>query len=234
MVMRRPGDLEPDVTERVVTAAFELFAADGYEATTVEAITQRAGVARRTFFRYFRSKEDVIFPDHEALLAEAAALLATLDDRPPVEAVCRATSVVFAHYLSTPERSVERFRLTREVPALRAREIASVHAYHRVFTRYLIARLADEPQAPLRAEVIAGAVIAAHNQVLREWLRGGGLGSAARGSQALDEAFGYVLATFERAPRRAAGRPRPREAVVVVVSTDASPQALADRIRGLV
>lgn len=221
------------MAERVVAAAFELFAADGYEATTVEDITQRAGVARRTFFRYFRSKEDVIFPDHEKLLAVAVAHLATSGQSEPVAAVCEATSTVFAHYVATPERSVERYRLTGQVPALRSREIASVHAYHRAFTRYLTARFAEDVEAQaaaLQAEVAAGAVIAAHNQVLREWLRGGGHG---RSTQALDAAFDYVVATFERSRRPAGQRARSRETVVVVVSSEESASELADRIRRL-
>jgi len=119
------------------------------------------------------------------------------------------------------------------VPALRSREIASVHAYHRAFTRYLTRRFAGSGApltAALRAEVTAGAVIAAHNQVLREWLRAGGQG---RSTQALDEAFGYVLATFERTPLRGGGRARARDTVVVVVSTEDSADVLAERIRRL-
>src|SRR5664279_1490722 len=229
MVLRPAGALkEPDVPERVVTAAFELFAADGYEATTVEAITHRAGVARRTFFRYFRSKEDVIFPDHEALLREAVEALSRLGEQAPVAAICEATTLVFEHYVSTPERSVERYRLTGSVPALRAREIASVHSYHRAFTRYLTERFAgaDPAEAALRAEVASGAVIAAHNQVLREWLRHGG---DERGRDELAAAFGYVCRTFEKAPRKS----RTQEAVVVVVRTDDSAEAVATRIRRL-
>ena len=244
MVLRRTADVrtspgrETDVPDRVVTAAFELFAADGYDATTVEAITGRAGVARRTFFRYFRSKDDVIFPDHERLLALAEERLATLGRRPPVAAVCDATTLVFEHYISTPERSIERYRLTRLVPALRAREIASVHAYHRSFTRYLTARFvagttdsAATADAALRAEVAAGAVIAAHNQVLREWLRRGGEGPAL---PALAEAFDYVIGTFDKAARRGNGRPAAGEAVVVVVRTNDAPEAVAERIRRLI
>jgi len=241
MVSRRPtqggaaalATREGDVAERVVTAAFELFAADGYEATTVEAISARAGVARRTFFRYFRSKEDAIFPDHEKLLAQALTRLESLDDLQPVAAVCEATSMVFAHYISTPARSVERYKLTRQVPALRSREIASVHAYHRAFTRYLTRRFSAGGAAStvaLRAEITAGAVIAAHNQVLREWLRSGGKGHS---TKALDDAFGYVLATFERPGNAARGPAAARAAVVVVVSTHDSVDVLADRIRRL-
>ncbi|WP_217709698.1 helix-turn-helix domain-containing protein [Amycolatopsis sp. Hca4] len=54
--------------ERLTEAAFALFAERGYEQTTVDDITDRAGVGRTTFFRTFRTKEDVIFPDHEVLL----------------------------------------------------------------------------------------------------------------------------------------------------------------------
>ncbi len=61
----RPG--AGDVRDRIATAARELFAAQGYERTTVEAVAERAGVSRRTFFRHFRSKDDVIFPDHERI-----------------------------------------------------------------------------------------------------------------------------------------------------------------------
>ena len=221
-----------------MAAAFELFAADGYEATTVEAITGRAGVARRTFFRYFRSKDDVIFPDHELLLALAEERLATLGRRAPVAAVCEATTLVFEHYVATPERSLERYRLTRMVPALRAREIASVHAYHRSFTRYLTARFtagttdgSAVPDAALRAEVASGAVIAAHNHVLREWLRRGGEGPAL---PALAEAFDYVTSTFDKAARRGNGRAAAGEAVVVVVRTNDAPEVVAERIRRMV
>lgn len=235
MALRRTSDgsngasREPDVQERVVSAAFELFAADGYEATTVEAITQRAGVARRTFFRYFRSKDDVIFPDHEQLLGKALERLAELGGRPPVAAVCAATALVFEHYVGSPERSLERYRLTRAVPALRAREIASVHGYHRAFTRYLTERFAgvDPAEAALKAEVAAGAVIAAHNQVLREWLRHGG---DQRGRDELEAAFAYVCRTFEQPPRK---RGKDSEAVVVVVRTDDSAGVVASRIKRL-
>ena len=54
--------------DRLREAAFSLFEERGYEQTTVDDITERAGLGRTTFFRNFRSKEDVIFPDHDRLL----------------------------------------------------------------------------------------------------------------------------------------------------------------------
>ena len=54
--------------DRLARAAFDLFNERGYEQTTVDDIAERAGLGRATFFRHYRSKEDVIFPDHERLL----------------------------------------------------------------------------------------------------------------------------------------------------------------------
>src|SRR5690242_7289440 len=58
----------------LAAAAMELFATKGYEATTVDEIARAAGVARRTFFRHFRSKEEAIFPDHDDTLVRAEAV----------------------------------------------------------------------------------------------------------------------------------------------------------------
>lgn len=65
--------------EALVVAALDLFEERGFAATTIEDITERADVARRTFFRHFTSKEAVLFPDpsdYEQRLAEA------LDEQP--------------------------------------------------------------------------------------------------------------------------------------------------------
>ena len=69
---------DDDATARrltVVDQALRLFAEKGYEATTVDEIADAAGISRRTFFRQFRSKEDVVFADHESQLAQARAFL---------------------------------------------------------------------------------------------------------------------------------------------------------------
>jgi AcrR family transcriptional regulator len=214
------------VRARITEAAFELFADQGYEATTVEAITRRAGVARRTFFRYFRSKDDVIFPDHQQLLQDAAARLLAGAGLTPMAAVCDAVRLVFDSYVSSPERSVARYRLTRSVPDLRDREITSVEPYQRLFTRYLAQRVDD----PLEAELGAAAVVAAHNHVLRAWLRSGG---ALPAGESLDAALGFVLETFETARHRPGRRRSRPDAVVAVIETSLPAASVASRLRGL-
>jgi AcrR family transcriptional regulator len=194
----------------LAAAAMELFATKGYEATTVDEIAAAAGVARRTFFRHFRSKEEAIFPDHDDTLVRAEAVLnAAPPHEHPLDTVCRGIKEVMKMYAGSPAVSVERYRLTREVPTLREREIASVARYERLFTRYLLGHFDerdhhDGNDDPLLAEVAASAVVTAHNHVLRRWLRAGGQGDV---EAQLDHAFAIVRETFGSGI--GAGRPGP-------------------------
>ena len=183
-----------DVRGRIAAAARDLFADRGYDNTTVDAIAERAGIARRTFFRYFRSKDDVILPDHDRISRAVIAHLGSAGHLAPVEAVCAAARIVFSEYVVNRQVSVQRYLVSRSVPALRDRESANVSRYCRLFGRYLRERYGPAPDAALRAEVGASAVIAAHNQVLREWLQGRGEGDP---MPALDAALAWVCATFD-------------------------------------
>ena len=157
---------------RLVDSAMALFAEQGFEATSVEDITARAGVGRTTFFRHFPTKEDVVFPDHDALLDKVDARLATGSAATARTALEEASGIVLAHYLAEGETARQRYRLTRTVTPLRHRELASVHRYVRLFSTHLRAWLGEAPDAALRSELTAVAVITAHNHVLRGWLRG--------------------------------------------------------------
>ena len=216
------------VRAALAVAALDLFAAQGFEATTVDQISEAAGVGRRTFFRYFRSKEDVVFPDHDERLAQVVERLeATGGEEPPLAAVVRSARLVLDGYLSEPEISLKRFRLTRQVSSLRDKEITSTDRYQRVFARFLQRRYAeggDPAEAGLRASVAAGAVVSAHNHVLREWLKSG----CERDAPAnLDEALARVRHALESSWDGA----EPDEVVVGVVRTGASPETVLRQVR---
>lgn len=157
---------------RLRAAAFALFEERGYERTTIDDIAERAGVGRTTFFRTFRSKEDVIFPDHEVLLAAVRARLAGSTRQTALVAVCEAARLVLRHYLDEGELALARYRLTRSVPALRDRESVGTLQYQRVFREFVHAWMGGGQDTALRAELMAAAVVTAHNHVLRRWLRG--------------------------------------------------------------
>jgi AcrR family transcriptional regulator len=79
---------EPGARERLVLAAVDLFVEQGYDATTVTQIAERAGVTRSTFFRYFPDKRDVLVAGQETLsrlLSEGIA--GAPADASPLEAV---------------------------------------------------------------------------------------------------------------------------------------------------
>ncbi|MGW2748488.1 TetR family transcriptional regulator [Streptomyces sp. NPDC001450] len=196
---------KPPMRDALVAAAFQLFLERGYEQTTVDDIVALAGVGRRSFFRYFPSKEDVVFPDHERCLADMTAFLAASDEADePVRRVCDAARLVLRMYAENPTFSVQRYRLTKKVPGLRAYELSVVWRYERALAEYLRGRFAGRPDGTLHADVIAAAVVAAHNNALRSWLRSDGKGDA---GTAVDHALGYVQAAF--AP---AAHPRPTPA----------------------
>lgn len=171
----RSAEGRAEIRRNLVTAAVDLFTERGYDETTVDDIAAAAGVGRRTFFRYFRGKEDAVSPDHERGLARIAEVFATAHPSEPLlSVVLRAGETVFDLYLSDPETARKRFALVHEVPALRDREAAMVDRYRRLFTKELAARLADVEDGDLRAAVTGAAVAAAHNQALRRWLANGG------------------------------------------------------------
>lgn len=67
------------VRDSINDAAVELFAAKGFSETTVEEIAKAAGVSRRTFFRYFTSKDDLL---SQAVLALGTSLSAAIATSP--------------------------------------------------------------------------------------------------------------------------------------------------------
>jgi AcrR family transcriptional regulator len=207
--------------ERLRQAAFELFERQGYDATTVDQIAEMAGVGRTTFFRAFRSKEDVIFPDHAEVLTRVRARLATATVDSTPTAVTESARLVLDRYLDEGELARSRYRLTRSIPALRAREVAQMQQYQRVFREFVRGWTGEEPGHDLRAELLASAIVVAHNHVLRRWLRGET--EVPEIEVEFDEAM--TLVTSLHTPRREAGG-----STVVVIESSRD----ADEVAGLV
>ncbi|MDO3647102.1 TetR family transcriptional regulator [Nocardia mangyaensis] len=189
----------------VVDQALRLFAERGYEATTVDEIAAAAGVSRRTFFRQFRSKEDVIFADHEFQLATAQEFLEGAEGD-PWDAVCAAVLGVFERFTQWRDIAARRYQVVRRVPALREREIVTVFRYERLFTEFLRERLPEAPDL-VRVQFTA-AVTATHNYLLRRMVRGESAATVAdlraelaaipRGRRAGAESDELVVAVFPR------------------------------------
>jgi AcrR family transcriptional regulator len=108
------------VRQEIGHVAWRLFAARGYEATTVDEIAREAGVSRRTFFRYFSSKEDVAVGTSDALAEDFLAAFASRPAREaPLTAIHRALRPVLESRLADPEEARAIIRLLRESRTLR-------------------------------------------------------------------------------------------------------------------
>lgn len=93
------GRWEPNTRERLVRAALELFIEQGYEATTVNQIAERAGgLTKTTFFRHFPDKREVLFAAGEQAHGQivADAIAAAPDPATPLQAVAAAVDALCA------------------------------------------------------------------------------------------------------------------------------------------
>ncbi|RKR30254.1 TetR/AcrR family transcriptional regulator [Arthrobacter oryzae] len=157
-------------TDGPAAAAIGLLARQGYDATSVDELADAAGMSRSTFFRKFGSKEDVVFADHERILAQVTDRLAETTQE-PLAAIEDAALLVFNHHLRNRTTSRARYELMQTVPALRDRELVTSHRYERAFLLHLVDNLPDGEHREYKAVSFAAGVVAVHNAFLRRWLR---------------------------------------------------------------
>lgn len=144
---------EPNARGRLEEAALELFAERGFEQTTVAEIAERAGLTKRTFFRYFADKREVLFGAGKAFqqafvdsLAEAPA------DAAPLDAV--AVSLFAGARILQDRREFARRRqaVIAANPELQERELIKLASIAAALAAGLRARGVAEPAASLAAE----------------------------------------------------------------------------------
>lgn len=153
--------------------AVRLFVQQGYDATTIEQIAEAAEISPSTFFRYFKSKEDVVIQDrYDELMVEA------IRDAPPelspLETVRRAFVTAFAAVAPAEvEQVVQRAKLQFSVPALRMRALDSMQESIRVLAAPLAERL-GRPADDFRCQAFMGACLGAIINGLIAWVEADG------------------------------------------------------------
>jgi AcrR family transcriptional regulator len=135
------------VRDEIARAAWDLFGCRGYEAATVDEIARAAGVSRRTFFRYFSSKEDVVVGTSDAL---AEAVLAAFARRPPHEpplvAIQRTLRPVVVSRLAEAGQARAIIRLLRESRTLRRAMLERHARMEERLAAILARRLGTDPR----------------------------------------------------------------------------------------
>lgn len=152
--------------KRLQIAAVELFAEQGYDATTTAQIAARAGVTDRTFFRHFPDKREVLFQGQEVLTrAIGEAIAAAPADLQPFEVLQRAFASMTAMIEGNRPFSEPRYRIIAKTPALQEREVAK----HAAMARDVSEALQKRGVASLRADLAAHTGLAVLGHAINAW-----------------------------------------------------------------
>ncbi|QIS20163.1 TetR/AcrR family transcriptional regulator [Nocardia terpenica] len=178
---------EPGARERLVVAAVDLFTEQGYDATTVAQIAERAGVTKSTFFRHFPDKRELLVAGQETLsrlLTEGIA--EAPDSASPLEAVAagleRAASAMGPMNRDLAPRLKAAVAASTELQERDALKIVSLAA---AMTTALLARGVPGPTAALASEL----GVLAFKRGYAAW------SDSARAAEA--ELAGYLLAALD-------------------------------------
>jgi AcrR family transcriptional regulator len=155
--------------DMIVRSAIKLFHQKGFESTTVDEIALDAEVSRRTFFRYFPTKELVVFPHQAAYLRLFRSLLAQgPETEPPLTRVRQACLVLAREYMKSRKDHLEQQRIIQASPSLIARGEAFDEDWEAVIAR-VFAGDSPSPAARRRARFLAGAILGVIRATLKEW-----------------------------------------------------------------
>ncbi|MFF2084796.1 TetR family transcriptional regulator [Nocardia sp. NPDC058176] len=181
------------VTDELTEAALNLLASKGFDAVTIDEIATAAGVSKRTFFRYFESKEDVVV---RFLADMGTGITAELAARPAAE----RPSVALRHAIWVPiaacgahaDRALRVVQLILRTPALHARFLERQIRWRADLTEELARRTGRDPDRDLLPSMSAAMALTAFNTVLQRWSDG-----ATDPADLTDRAFAVIAPSLD-------------------------------------
>ncbi|MBL0777933.1 AcrR family transcriptional regulator [Streptomyces sp. CZ24] len=178
--------------ETLRTAALEMFAAQGYDATTTAAVAERAGVSEMTLFRHFATKEALLLED-----AFDPAVAAAVRARPPQEHPMRAAAEgIRTVWRQLPEDQVESVRERIRIIAGAKGLHGAIERNSRATVDALVGALCERGTARTEARVVASALVAGLSVALLDWAGGGTAEAVAPGAAGLRDVLDRVLDTL--------------------------------------
>jgi len=178
---RRGDELTTAINERKRQAvrsylsevALRLLTDRDFESVTVDEIAAAAGLSRRSFFRYFASKEDVVFQFLDQMAERLRdAIVARPPGESPLAAVHAALRPRVAAYVADADRTLALVRLLQRSPALRARELESRQRLHELVAEAIARRLGLDHHADLRPRLLAGIALVPFDVAITRWVEG--------------------------------------------------------------
>lgn len=163
--IRRVTRWPPDAAGRLAEAALELFAERGFDQTTVEDIATRAGVTKRTFFRHFGDKREVLFGGGDAFKdLFLSTITAVPPDAAPLDAIAASLEAAGAELQTRAPFARRRQAIVAANQELQERELVKLASISAALAAALRDRGVPEPAASLTAQVGMGVFHVAFEQ----------------------------------------------------------------------
>jgi AcrR family transcriptional regulator len=167
--------------------ALRLLTDRDFDSLTIDQIASAAGISRRTFFRYFTSKEDMVFAFLDQWAVRLAAdIVARPADEDPVAAVQNSFRQLTAAY---DDRALELVRLVRETPLLREQEKINREHLRLAVVNALATRLGVSPENDMRPQILATIAFAPLDAAMFAWF-------GSRSDEEIGKLLDEALATF--------------------------------------
>lgn len=182
------------VQGELTVVAQDLFLAHGYEETTVDQIAAAAGMSRRTFFRHFASKEDLVIGKYELFGERMADALRARPAAEPLWASLRAVfDIALVYFVDGPERRRNEAMevIVRSTPTLYAGYLEKLSRTQALVAEVAATRLTAQSapaDAELRAATAVGAAFACMNAAQAAWLDDDG-------SRSIEDLLDHAMAT---------------------------------------
>lgn len=179
------GRWDPDADGRLQQAAMALYLERGYEDVTVAEIAAAAGLTKRTFFRYFADKREVLFAGAPAFQTRVvAAVLEAPDDAAPIDIVVAALSEGAAQLVQYGQFARARRDLIASSADLQERELIKMAS----LTAAIAAALRERGTDPAQAHLTSQAGITVFTTAYDRWVDAGSAGDfPALAQQSLDD-----------------------------------------------
>jgi mycofactocin system transcriptional regulator len=174
---RRAGDVKrgagrrPSTTgDHITDVALELFAARGFDEVSVDDVAAAAGIARRTLFRYYPTKNAIPWGDFDAHLLRMRALLDGVDPQVGISDTLRTALLAFNRFDDAETaRHRQRMRVILQTDALQAHSMTMYGGWRAVIAEFVARRLGADA-ADLVPQTVAWTMLGTALSAYEHWL----------------------------------------------------------------
>ena len=166
----RVGRRRSTTWDHISNVAIDMFAARGFDEVSVDDVAEAAGIARRTLFRYYPSKNALPWGDFDAHLDHMRDLLNELEPDVPIEEALRTALLAFNSFdEQETARHRQRMRVILETAALQAYSMTMYAGWRAVVAAFVAQRLGTKPEN-LVPQTVAWTMLGVALSAYESWL----------------------------------------------------------------